>query len=859
MSIPGEWFRRARYLLNRRRLEDDLRREMEAHRELMPVPSRFGNTLQLREDARDVWGWRWLDDLAQDVRYGTRALFNSHRTFAVTSLLTLAIGIGATTALFTVVSALMLRPLPFPQSERLVQFHGTSARPPHFPQVRNPNAYRRQSSSFDAMAGYEVSARYLHEGGNAERVMVVRTDTDFFTVLGVPALYGRTYTAADGPTGIVIGEAFWRRRLGSRPDAVGSGLDLDGRVFTIAGIMPEWFQFPYRAVSLLQAVGDQGRTDLWMPFDLTRPLGQIGQMTGRLKPGVTVAAAQAELNVIAARLEAENPAGNRGRGAAIVPLSQEVVPRETRQLLLLLFGAVGIVLVLACANVANLSLARMTLRHRELAVRAAIGASPFRLVRQLLAESVLLAVTGGLAGLLLAWWIMRRLVATAAPSLPRAHEIGLDWRVFAFMAIVCAAVGIFVAVAPAAIAARRDPREALQEAGDRGTMGPAQRRLRSGLVIAEVALAFVLGAGASVLLRELVRLRGIDAGLVRENVITFHVWQPRDAPGGAQRFYDTADRVAHLPGVRAAGFAQMLPLQSWGWNSNSSDFRVRGRPPRAAEFTIELRFVTPGYFDALGISIRRGRGFTAGDTPNTMPVVVINETLARMAFPGEDPIGLVTTRGTVVGTIADVRQVHLDAPALPEVYTAIAQNWSQVSELGMTLVVRTNERPEPLVDAIRSAIRDGAPDRAVFGIKTIEQIVADSLSAFTLSLSIVVAFALLAIGLALGGTYGVISYIASSRTREFAIRVALGADRRRVIRFVLGHGMALTTIGLALGVAAAIASAPLLAAAPINVRRPDVLILLPVAALIAGVAAAAALVPARRAARVDPMTALRSD
>jgi putative ABC transport system permease protein len=431
------------------------------------------------------------------------------------------------------------------------------------------------------------------------------------------------------------------------------------------------------------------------------------------------------------------------------------------------------------------------------------------------------------------------------------------------MLVTVAVVGVVVGVAPAVIAARRGPRSALQGSGGHATMGQAQRRLRNGLVVAEVALAFVLGVAAAVLLRELVRLRATDAGVVKTNVITFHVGQPRSPDLNTAiglRFYDVADRVSQLPGVLAAGFAQMLPLQNWGWTSNSIDFRVRGRPARAQEFSIELRYVTPGYFDALGISIRRGRGFTHADTADAVPVIVINETLARRAFPGEDPVGLVTTRGTIVGTIADVRTVNLDLPAVPEVYYPIAQNWSQVSDLGMTLVVRTRDRPEPLIDAIRSTIRAVHPEQAIFGIKTMETVVEESLSAFTLSLTILSAFAILAIVLALSGTYGVISYLASSRAREFAIRVALGAGRGRVIRFVLGQGLTLTGLGLVVGVCGALAAAPLFGAAPgVTVRRPDLVTLIPVACVIAIVAAVAALVPARRAARVDPMAVLRSD
>ena len=864
MSIPGEWFRRARYLLNRRRVEEDLRREMEAHREMMPAPSRFGNTLRLREEAQDVWGWRWLDDLALDIRYAARTLISTHRTFAITSVSMLALGIGVSTAVFSVVSGLLLRPLPFPQPDRLVQLQGTSTgRGPAGSAVMNLDTYRRESSSLQAVAGYEVGARYLHDAAGFERVMAVRTEFDFFSVLGVPALYGRTYAAGDTAATAVVSETFWRRRLGGASDIVGRAVVLDGQPVTIVGVMPASFQFPYRSGSLLQGVAEHTRTDLWTPFARPpSPRGRIGSVTGRLRPGVTLAAAQQELSAIALRLEAQYPDTNRGRGIAIVPLAREVVPPATGRLLYLLFGAVVIVLALACANVANLSLARMTLRQREVAVRAAIGASASRLVRQFLAESLLVSLIGGIAGLAFAWWVVKRLVVVAAPYLPRAHEVGVDWRVFAFMLVTVAVVGVLVGVAPAVIAVRRDPRSALQESGGHATMGRSQRRLRNGLVVAEVALAFVLGTGASVLLRELVRLRATDAGVVKTNVITFHVGQPRNPDLNTAiglRFYDVADRVSQLPGVLAAGFAQMLPLQNWGWTSNSIDFRVRGRPARAEEFSIELRYVTPGYFDALGIPIRRGRGFTHADNAGAVPVIVINETLARRAFPGEDPVGLVTTRGTIVGTIADVRTVNLDLPARPEVYYPIAQNWSQVSDLGMTLVVRTRDRPEPLIDAIRSTIRSVHPDQAIFGIKTMETVVQESLSAFTLSLSILSAFALLAIALALSGTYGVISYLASSRAREFAIRVALGAGRGRVIRFVLGQGLTLTALGLVVGVCGALAAAPLSGAAPITVRRPDLVTLVPVACVIALVAAVAALVPARRAARVDPMAVLRGD
>ena len=475
----------------------------------------------------------------------------------------------------------------------------------------------------------------------------------------------------------------------------------------------------------------------------------------------------------------------------------------------------------------------MTFRQREVAVRAAIGASPSRLVRQFLAESLLLALTGGLAGLLLAWWMLKRLVASAAPYLPRAHEVGLDWRVFAFMLGVCVLVG--TAVGAAAGDHRGAPRSARSAAG-RGR--PRARWGRRSAGCATVSSSrrsrsrSCSASAPSVLLRELVRLRATDAGLVPQNVITFHVGRPAQCAGRRRcGFYDIADRVAALPGVQAAGFAQMLPLQSWGWTSNSTDFRVRGRPARAAEFPIELRYVTPGYFEALGIPIRRGRGFTPVDAPGALPVDHHQRGAGAARVPRRGSrSGCSRRAGRSSASIADVRQAHLDQPAAPEVYYPVAQNWSQVSELGMTLVVRTRERPEPLIDAVRSAIRDVDPDQAMFGIKTMDGVVAESLSGFTLSLSILSAFAGLAIVLALSGTYGVISYLASSRAREFAIRVALGAGRARVDP--LGARPGTDADGARPGDRRRRRARGRGAArqiAPIAVRRPDLLTLVPVA------------------------------
>lgn len=801
---------------------------------------------------------RWLDDLVQDLRYAVRSLAR-HKGFAATAIATLALGIGANAAIFSVVSGVILRPLPFAQPDRLVQLYSTPATRGEATGWPDLDAYRDQSASFDALVGYAVSARYLHSPAGSERVMTVLAERGFFSMLGVEPMAGRTFRPGDPANVAVVGEAFWKRRLGADPAVVGKAITLDGELLTVIGVMPDSFQFPYGAASILKGVASQARTDLWIP--LLQRRGRSSFVTGRLKQNVTLGTAESELSLIAKRRETQFPASNKGRGVRLAPLSEAVVAPSVRRSLFLLFGAVGIVLALACANVTNLLLVRMTARTREVAVRAALGAGSLRLVRQFLTESLLLSAAGGALGFALAWWGTRQLVLLAGARIPRAHEVGLDWSVFLFLLAACALTGAVFGLAPAMSAMRTDPQSALKESGGHATMDASQRRLRDSLVVAEVAFAFVLAVGAALLIRELVRLHNIDSGMTTTNVLTVHLGQRMDPQRDTRDFYAIAERVAQLPGVRAAGFTQLLPLQNWGWSSVSTDFTIRGRPvPPAAElFNVELRYVTPGYFEALDIPIRKGRAFTVRDNRDATPVILINETLARRYFADEDPVGKVTTRGMIVGIVGDVRQANLDRAALPEIYYPIAQNWSQVSELGMSLVVKAQDRPEALVDAVRAAIRAVSPNWAIFNVKTMDHVVAESLSDFTLYLWLLASFAALALLLASTGTYGVISYIATSRTREFAIRAALGANKAHVTRLVLRQGFRLAAIGLGCGLCGALAVTPLLQNLPVSVRPPDVATVAPVAVLIGLLAVIASLLPARRAANVDPMSALRNE
>jgi predicted permease len=875
----GALFRRLRLASLRSREDRALDDEMQLHLDLLEAQARargvppeqaradarrrFGHAATHRESARDASGLRWLDDLRQDLRYGARA-FVRERRFALTALLTLALGTGATTAIFSVVSGLILRPLPFPQPDRLVQIHGRSALGER-EALFNPRAYREAATAIETMAGYEVGARYLRDAQGAERVMTVRTEPAFFAVLQTPPIRGRTYGAADPASLVVVSERFWRSRLGGDASAIGSAIALDGETFTVAGVMPEAFQFPYGAASLLPGVAAQSRTDVWMPF-ATPVRGRINNVVARLRPGATLAVAQGELDAVSRRLQAEDSARHDNRSAQVVPLAQAVVAPEIRRVLFLLFGAVGVVLALACANVINLFLGRMADRSREMAVRAALGARWFRLVRQLLAESLLLSLAGGALGLALAWFVTARLVVLAGPLLPRAADVSLDWRVFAFLFAICTSTGIVTGLAPAIIAARRDGRAALQESSTQTTASPAQRWLRDALVVLEVAAALVLAIGAATLGRELVRLHQTDSGLRTRDVVTFHVGhrpvmrgQERPFAEDVRPFLEIESRVARLPGVRAAGFTQLLPLQNWGWTSRARDFHVKGGPPPAVDYPIQLRFVTPGYFQAHGVAVVHGRTFTAADDRDAPIALVINETLARRAFGDRNPIGIVTSRGTIVGVVRDSRQVHLDRAAEPEIYTTIVQNWSQVSELGMTLVVSTQGRPEASIDAVRAIVREVGPQLAVFNVKTMDRVVADSLADFTLYLSLLGAFAGLALVLAVSGTYGVISYVAMTRVREIAIRMALGADRGAVVRMLLRRGLTLAVIGLVVGGFTAFLASPVLDAFPVAVRPPGLITTLAVAAVLGLIAVAASAVPARRASRTDPMTVLRND
>lgn len=787
--------------------------------------------------------------MLQDVKFGIRT-FVRNPGVALIAVLSLALATGATTAIFNVVNVVLLRPLPFAEPGRLMQIAETSM-------VRDDlEALRRQSQAFESFTEYSTGTLHLQGGSTVERVTAIVSDRRLFDVLGAPALAGRTFRDDDGLVA-VISEPLWRSRFAGDSGAIGREVTLDDRSFTVIGVMPASFQFPYGAASVIRGAMPEARVDVWLGE--YRPVrARVSRIVARLKPGATHAAASAEIAAVEARRRSMVAGPQRIERARVEPYSEAVLG-QSRRSLSLLFGAVALMLIAACANVANLLLALTGSRMHEIATRLALGASRGRLVRQFLIESLTLAIAGGIAGIFVARWTSSLLVRFGAQRLPRLDDAAFDWTVFAFLFLVCVATALFVGIAPA-LAAGRVEAEALAKGGGRTTSGRGYGRVRDALVVAEIALAFVLATGATLAISEMERLRESDNGMTTENVLTFHLGQPT-LQGIESQYYDIAGRVAQIPGVRAAGFTQVLPLQNWGWSSNSADFFVRGTAPRREPpFPIELRYITPGYFQALGIQLRGGRSIEQSDTAASPPVIVINETLARSYFGTADPVGIEMNRGRIVGVVKDVQQVELGRPAVPEIYFPMAQNWSQVADLGMTLVVRTTGNTAGLIGAVRARVLDVNPRIAIFNIRTMEQVVSDSLWNLNLYRWLIGFFAGLTLVLSAAGVYGLVAHHATSRRREWAVRLALGSAPADVARIVVVRGVALATAGVSAGLLLV-----LLLVRSLGAEFPDLTShvagwsLGVVAAVMCAIALGASWLPALRVARIDPAAALRGE
>jgi predicted permease len=770
---------------------------------------------------------RPIETIAQDLRFAIRGWARTPG-YALAAIVTLALGIGANTAVFSVISGVLLRPLPYADPDRLVEVAerqpASSANvetngPVWFPDFAQFRAHSRQ---FEGFAIYLSSSRNLLGSGEPERLSIVQSERALFPLLRTPPVAGRTLSAADPLNVVVTSAAFARAHFGSAAAAVGRVLNLEGQPYTVIGVMPEDFRFPYRA----------GAIDLWMPWEIPAVVrGRLDGVIGRMKPGVTLESARQELNAMESPKQA-------GRQVALRRLS-DAVGAPVRDSLLIMLGAVAMVLLVACVNVANLLLARTAAREREISIRAALGAGRVRILRQFLTESLLLSFAGAVAGLALGVWGRSALVRAAADQLPRAGEIGLDWRVFAFVLTACVIAGIGFGMAPALSAARGNS-TALRSRG-------AAAVVRDGLVAAEVALAFVLLAGAGLLLRTFLNLQQLDTGFNAENVLTVHM-----AVSGPAEAVAIEDRVSKIPGVRAAGFISMLPLQHTGWGAGFQ------RPDQPGVRSTELRYVTPGYFRAMGIPLRSGREFTSHDTSTQPPLaIVVNEALVRQHFPDRDPVGFKLDRGLIVGVVADVRQARLSDPATPTIFYTMAQNFAQIRANGSTLVVSGNVPAESLTGAIRAAVHEVSPGQALFRFATMKTVRETSLTRQRLYTWLLVLFAGVGAVLAVAGVYGVIAYLVNLRTREFGIRLALGAEPGRILGMVVRRGAVVVGLGLLLGAAGALLLTRVLRALLYGVTATDPATFLAMAGLLSAAALAACVVPARRAAAVDPAIALR--
>jgi predicted permease len=872
-SVERETEEELRFHLGMRAAEN-ARRGMTPEEAERAARRNFGNWSRVKEACRDVKGGGMLETLIQDIRYGVRTLAKSPG-FTAVAVVTLALGIGANSAIFSVVNGLLLRPLPYRDSDRLaiIWTHSPGANvvqdwpsPGHF------SAIKSQTSAFESLAIAQSTSYNLAGETTPERIDALRVSSDIFPLLGAQPLLGRVFLPEeDGPgttPTVVLSYGFWQRRFGGDRGVPGRTLTLNGKPYTVVGVMPADFSLGYEVMPTVDSVQ---QPDVLVPlmFDAKQWEEQGDEnynILARLKPGATVAQAQAELNAVAHHLEQQFPERyppSRAFSFSVRPLLEQVVG-DVRLALLILLGAVGFVLLIACANVANLQLARATVREKEMAVRAALGAGRWRITRQLLTESVVLSFAGGALGLLVAYWGLDALRALDPGNIPRLQNITLDGRVLSFTFGVAVVTGVLFGLAPALRSSRVNLGETLKEGG-RSAVG-GHGRLRDALVVAEIALSLVLLAGAGLLVRSFARVEQVEPGFDARNVLSMRFSVAGTAHKGEQsgEFYrQLLERVRHLPGVESAGVASTVPLSSsisWG------EITIEGYSPASGQAAIQsdLRAAGVGYFETMKIPLVSGRHFDEHDTKDSTPVVIIDEHMARTYWPGQDPVGKRLKTGlldshepwlTVVGVVGNVKQYALDADSRVALYVPHQQY--PISTAYM--VVRTSVEPQSLVSAVTQEARSLDPNVPVFDVKTMEQRLSESLARRRFAMLSLALFALVAMVLAAVGIYGVISYSVAQRTREIGVRVALGARTRDVHALVIRQGMTLALFGVVVGLAGAAGLTRLMSSLLFGVSATDPLTFAAITLLLAAVVLLACYVPARRAAKVDPMVALRYD
>ena len=875
----GRLLRRLRALLQKSALEREMAEEIRLHVELetdelvrggiRPDEARrlalvaFGGVERFKEEGREARGIPWLEDLAQDLRYAARGLARSPG-FAFAVIATLTLAIGANVAMFAVADAVLLSPLSYRDANRLVRL--TELDPSEGgreQQVAPPTVedWRRAQRSFEGLAAIaEGESVVLLGAGGPEKIEGAAVSADFFQVMGAWPGLGRGFLAEDDRGGarrvVVLSDALWRRRFGADPGVVGRLVRLGADAYEVVGVARRDFEFPRGA-------------QLWLP--LTPALGEgasvrgahILEVVGRLAPGVDPARAEAELGAIQRRIAAEDPS-YAGYGARVESLRSHEVG-SVRAALLVLLAAVGFVLLIACANVANLLLARAGSRAREMSIRLAVGAGRRRLVRQLLTESVVLAAAGGACGLLLAVWGVSALRTLGPDVLPRAGELRVSGAALAFTVLVTLLTGIAFGLVPALRASRLDLAAALRDGAASLAGGLRSTRLRGALVVAESTLTLVLLIGAGLMLNSLVHLLLVDPGFRPEGVSTFRLALPAERYSGGPRqeafFSQLRERARALPGVRSVGLGSNLPVSG---QSMMSPVIVEGhaREPGGSQVFVQQTVADEGYFRTLGIRLAAGRVFTEGDGAQAAPVAIVNQELARRVFPGEDPIGkgLRTMFGPpvmreIVGVVADIRHAGPARAAAPHVFVPFAQSPGPF----MTLVVRADGEPGVVAAGVRAAVLGIDPEQAVDQVASLRALLSGTMARPRLYAFLLGGYALLALLLAAVGLYGVIAYSVAQRTHEIGVRVALGATTGGVMRAVLGQGLALTGAGMVLGLLGALAVARVLRGLLFGVGPADLATYAAAAVLMLAVSVAACYVPARRAARVDPMLALRNE
>lgn len=806
-----------------------------------------------------------MGEVIQDLRYGLRVL-RKNPGFAAAAILVLALGIGANTAIFSLVSAVLLRPLPLPEPDRLMLvWHVPPAK--SFPGVTrfsvstaNYLDWQKQNHVFEKMAAFGRSAMNLTGGAQPESLTVGAGTADFFSVMKAAPVLGRTFASDEDQPGhdkvVVLGNAFWQSHFGSNRNALGQKLTLDGDAYTVIGVMPSTFDFPPKA-------------QIWVPLawtDKERAVrGDHNYIVGaRLKPGVDVKQAQAEMDTISTRLQQQYPTDNAGWGAVVVPLREELVG-DLRPALLVLLGAVAFVLLIACANVANLTLAKTWGRKKEIAIRTVLGASRGRVLRQVLSETMLLSLAGGALGIFLARAIVSLIVANFSDELPRFWEIGVDGWVLGFTLVISILTGIIAGLAPAWRLTKTNLNEAMKQGMGKTDSDSGGNRTRSVLVVSEVALSLVLLIGAGLMVRTLWKLRNVKPGFDAQNVLTMTLAIPETKYKGQYQqagFYrQVLERVRVLPGVESTGAISALPLTG----GSTEPFSIEGQPvvPMADQPEVAVREITAGYLRSLQVPLVSGREISDADTADRPAVVLVSESFAKRFWPHENPLGKHLTltffpgiAREVVGVVGDVKQDGLNMDMGREtIYTSLAQ----IHRTRVRLVLRTSAPPTSLVSAVTNAVHQVDPDEPVLKVETMEDVVDASLFQQRFSMLLLAAFAGLALLLAAVGIYSVLAFAVRRRVREIGIRMALGAQIADVLRMVLYDGMRTTLIGVAIGLVGALALGRAVSSLIYGISATDPATFVAGAGLLAGVALFASVIPAIRATKVDPMTALRDE